>query len=197
MATPHNDIVPGTVHLVDVGHSMHTQHLAGNNDIVLVPKPSSDPEDPLNWSPKRKGLSIAMTYTYTVGIGISTAVQYSVLTNIADDTGITVAQLNLGTGLMFLFLGWSCLLWQPVALVYGRRGVYVLSSFLSTFPVIWSAFSKSKGEWYAHRIILGIFAAPIEALPEVSVPDIFFAHDRGTYMGIYAFLLFGSNFLAP
>jgi hypothetical protein len=32
---------------------------------------------------------------------------------------------------------------------------------------------------------------------EVSVPDLFFAHDRGTSMGIYAFLLFGSHFLAP
>lgn len=122
---------------------------------------------------------------------------FEVLTAIAEDTGITVAQLNLGTGLMFLFLGWACLLWQPLALVYGKRGVYVISSFLCIFPVIWSAYSTSKGEWYAHRIILGIFASPIESLPEVTVPDLFFAHDRGTFMGIYAFLLFGSNFLAP
>jgi len=98
---------------------------------------------------------------------------------------------------MFLFLGWANLIWQPIALVYGRRGVYVLSSFLCIWPVLWSAYSTSAGEWYAHRIILGIFAAPIESLPEVSVPDLFFAHNRGAYMGIYAFLLFGGNFLAP
>lgn len=161
----HDDVVPGTMHLLDLDGRMHTRHLEGNKDIVLVPKPSSDPEDPLNWSRKRKMLSIGMCYTYTIGVGISTAVQYSVLTNIADDTGITVAQLNLGTGLMFLFLGWACLLWQPLALVYGRRGVYVISSFLCIWPVLWSAYSTSKGEWYAHRIILGIFAAPIESLP--------------------------------
>jgi hypothetical protein len=98
---------------------------------------------------------------------------------------------------MFLFLGWANLIWQPIALVYGRRGVYVLSSFLCIWPVLWSAYSTTAGEWYAHRIILGIFAAPIESLPEVSVPDLFFAHNRGGYMGIYAFLLFGGNFLAP
>lgn len=77
MATPHNDIVPGTVHLVDVTGDMHALHLSGNKDIVLVPKPSSDPEDPLNWTRKRKMLAIGMVYVYTIGIGISTAVQYS------------------------------------------------------------------------------------------------------------------------
>jgi MFS family permease len=122
---------------------------------------------------------------------------HTVLTPISEDTGITIAQLNLGTGLMFLFLGWANLIWQPIALTYGRRGVYILSSFLCIWPVLWSAYSTSAGEWYAHRIILGIFAAPIESLPEVSVPDLFFAHNRGAYMGIYAFLLFGGNFLAP
>ncbi|KAK8220308.1 major facilitator superfamily domain-containing protein [Phyllosticta capitalensis] len=198
MAVPREDIVPGTVHLVDTQHEMRSRHLEGNKDIVLVPQPSNDPEDPLNWSPSRKALAIGMAYAYTLGVGISTAVQYSVLTNISDHTGLTVAQLNLGTGLMFLFLGWANLIWQPIALVYGRRGVYVISAFLCTFPVLWSAYSTgNKYEWYAHRIILGIFAAPIESLPEVTVPDLFFAHNRGLYIGIYAFLLFGSNFLAP
>ncbi|KAH7042103.1 major facilitator superfamily domain-containing protein [Macrophomina phaseolina] len=197
MPATREDMVPGTVYLVDTAHELHSQHARGNTDIVLIPQPSKDPEGPLNWSPRRKALAVGMAYTYTLGVGISTAVQYSVLTPIAEDTRITVAQLNLGTGLMFLFLGWANLLWQPLALVYGRRGVYVVSSFLCIFPVVWSAYSTSKGEWYAHRIILGIFAAPIESLPEITVPDLYFAHERGTYMGIYAFLLFGSNFLAP
>lgn len=50
------DTVPGTVHLVDLEHTMHTRH-AGKGDIVLVPTPSSDPDDPLNWSPRRKLMS--------------------------------------------------------------------------------------------------------------------------------------------
>jgi MFS family permease len=194
--TSHAGIVPGTVHLVDVAHDLIGSRHHGE-DIVLVPTPSADPEDPLNWSRKRKLLQVSMAYVYVIGVGIATAVQYSVLADISADTGITIGQLNTGTGLMFLFLGWACLLWQPVALVYGRRGVYIMSCVLSIGPMVWSAFSKSAGEWYAHRIIIGILASPVESLPEVTVPDLFFAHDRGTFMGIYAFLLFGSNFLAP
>lgn len=48
--------IPGTIHLVDLDHNMHTQHAQGG-DIVLVPTPSHDPDDPLNWSPRRKIMS--------------------------------------------------------------------------------------------------------------------------------------------
>lgn len=50
--------VPGTVHLVDLEGTMHAQHAkGGRRDVVLVPAPSDDPDDPLNWSPSRKALS--------------------------------------------------------------------------------------------------------------------------------------------
>jgi MFS family permease len=44
---------------------------------------------------------------------------------------------------------------------------------------------------------MGFFIAPVEALPEISVTDVFFTHQRGTYMGIYSFTLAGSNYFAP
>lgn len=95
------DHVPGTIHLVDLETSEHDK----NGNIVLHPQPSNDPEDPLNWSRKRKQWNIWMVYFYTLGIGIPTTVQYSILTNISEDTGISLADLNTGTGLMFLFSG--------------------------------------------------------------------------------------------
>lgn len=44
----HTD-VPGTVHLVDLEGTMHTKHArGGKSDIVLIPAPSSDPDDPVS-----------------------------------------------------------------------------------------------------------------------------------------------------
>jgi hypothetical protein len=42
--------VPGTVHLVDLDGTMQAQHArgAGKRDIVLVPAPSTDPDDPVS-----------------------------------------------------------------------------------------------------------------------------------------------------
>lgn len=191
----HPGAVPGTVHLVDIAGQSRLRK--SNGDIELIPRPSDDPEDPLNWSARRKRLSAFMIVIYTLGVGIPTTLQYSVLADITRDTGISTADLVQGTGVMFLFLGWACLFWQPIALTYGRRGVYLISCLATVPLMVWTAYSRSSGEWYAHRILLGIFASPIESLPEVSIPDVFFAHDRGSWMGLYVFVLFGSNFIAP
>jgi len=66
-----------------------------------------------------------------------------VLVPISLETGLTLANLNAGkaqyhvsviinadipgTGYMFLFFGWGCVVWQPLALQYGKRPVYLFS----------------------------------------------------------------------
>lgn len=97
------DAVPGTVHLVDLEGTIRAKHSSAHKDVVLVPAPSSDPDDPLNWSPRRKMLSTISLSVYTLMVGIASAAIYSVLVPISDDSGLTVADLNAGTGYMFLF----------------------------------------------------------------------------------------------
>lgn len=53
--------IPGTFTLLDLEHVMSTQHAKGNSDIVLIPAPSKDSNDPLNWSARRKLLSTICT----------------------------------------------------------------------------------------------------------------------------------------
>ncbi|KAH0145375.1 hypothetical protein KCU67_g12662, partial [Aureobasidium melanogenum] len=56
----HDDnIAPGTVRLIDANGELNVKHSEGHCDIVLVPTPSEDPEDPLNWTKKRKLLQTA------------------------------------------------------------------------------------------------------------------------------------------
>lgn len=90
--------IPGTVHLVDVDQNMSAAHLNGREDIILIPAPSADPEDPLNWSKSRKLMAVSASYVYLFAVGLATASQYSILTPLSQDTGITLTQLNLGTG---------------------------------------------------------------------------------------------------
>lgn len=191
------DAIPGTVHLVDLEGTIRAKHSSAHKDVVLVPAPSSDPDDPLNWSPRRKMLSTISLSVYTLMVGIASAAIYSVLVPISDDSGLTVADLNAGTGYMFLFFGWGCLFWQALALQYGKRPIYLFSMLATMGIMLWVPHATTNGQWIGSKILQGFVGAPIESLCEISVTDIYFTHERGMYMGLYAFMLAGSNFLAP
>ncbi|KAK7432214.1 hypothetical protein QQZ08_001159 [Neonectria magnoliae] len=189
--------IPGTVQLVDAEGVLNVKHGKNNYDIVLVPQPSDHPDDPLRWSQPRKMQNVfcAMTWCFFAAAMISGLSPAYVL--IEADTGISVADLSTGNGLMYLFLGWGTLITQCTALNYGRRPTLVLSVILTSLVTLWSAYVKTKGEFYANRIILGVVSSPMETLIEVVIGDVFFTHDRGFYMGLYCWTLWGAAFLAP
>jgi hypothetical protein len=116
---------------------------------------------------------------------------------LSEALDLSVGDLNAGTGYLFLLAGWGLLFWQPFALQYGKRTTYLISTAATIALTMWGPYAKGNGQWIAKNVLGGFFAAPIEALPEISVSDVFFAHERGTYMGVYAFVLAGSNFFAP
>lgn len=68
---------------------------------------------------------------------------------------------------------------------------------LSIAVTVWTAYVKTRGEFFINRILLGILCSPQETLIEVVIGDIYFAHDRGFYMGAYSWTLWCGAFLAP
>ena len=134
---------------------------------------------------------------YTLMVGIASAAIYSVLEPISAATNLTLGDLNAGTGYMFLAFGWGCLFWQPLAIQYGKRPVYLFSLLATMATQIWAPYTTSNGQWIANKVLQGFFGAPIESLCEISVTDIYFQHERGFYIALYGLLLAGSNFFAP
>lgn len=59
--------------------------------------------------------------------------------------------------------------------------------------MLWAPYTSGSGTWYAHRLLYGLFGAAEEALVEQSICDIFFAHERGTHMGLYMLWLGGTS----
>ncbi|KAF4466105.1 HOL1 substrate-H+ antiporter [Fusarium albosuccineum] len=189
--------IPGTVQLVDAQGIFNVKHGQQSRDIVLVPQPTDNPDDPLRWSVPRKTRNIvcAMTWCFFVAAMISGLSPAYLL--IEQDTGISVADLSTGNGLLFLFLGWGTMITQCLALNYGRRLTLMVSIVCTTGVTLWTAYVQSRGEFFANRILLGIVSSPQETLIEVIIGDIFFTHDRGFYMGAYSWTLWCGAFLAP
>ncbi|KAH0031663.1 major facilitator superfamily transporter, partial [Aureobasidium melanogenum] len=194
----HDDnIAPDTVRLIDANGELNVKHSEGHCDIVLVPTPSEDPEDPLNWTKKRKLLQTACMVVYTVMMVFPSAAVYSVAKPISTSTGISITTINRGTGVMFLLYGWSTVFWQAVALQYGKRPIYLFSSAASVVVMAVAPMCRSSGTYLAIRILQGFFGGPVESLCEISMTDIWFVHERPLYIALYGVSLGASGKLAP
>ncbi|KAH8892173.1 MFS general substrate transporter [Thozetella sp. PMI_491] len=189
--------IPGTVRLVDLEGTSNLRHGKDQRDIILIPQPTNDPNDPLNWSPMRRlNSSIWQMMWAFFGAAFINGLSPAYLL-IQEETGISLADLNTGNGLMYLFFGFGNLLTQPLALNFGRRPAAVFSLLITSFLVLWASFMKTSAEWYANRILIGIFFSGIESLIELCITDTKFTHERGFHMGFYNWSLFGGAFLAP
>lgn len=175
-----------------------TAFLTTPSEVIPVPTPSTSPDDPLNWSKRRKLVSMMCMSLFTLSSGVCTASIYSILVPISLVTNVSLNTLNQGTGYMFLFLGLGCLFWQPIGQQYGKRLVYIVSLLLTVASQIWAAHAhNTSAHWIGSKIFQGFVQAPIESLCEVTISDVFFEHERGRWIGLYAFVLMFSNYIAP
>jgi len=62
--------------------------------------------------------------------------------------------------------------WQPLALTFGRRGVFLLCLLGTCMMNVFAGYAASNGRWVASRILIGFFGAPSEALVEVVMTDL-------------------------
>ena len=162
MATPTHtfdtDAIPGTVHLVDLTGTMRVKHEEGGDKaIVLLPQPTTEYDDPLNWSRRRKLLSAIIGLVAVFSGDIMTTLLSAALLDMEAETGIPLATLNSGVGVQYLFFGWSCLLWQPLGLTYGRRPTMLVGALGMLACSVWTSYVTSSGEWYANRVLIGFF----------------------------------------
>jgi MFS family permease len=189
------EVIPGTVHLVDLQGTLHVKHEDGHKDIVLLPQPTAEYDDPLNWSGKRKRLCAILLLVAVFSADILTTLLSAALLVMEKDTGIPLATLNSGVGVQYIFFGWSNFVWQPLGLTIGRRPVILLGAIGMLACSVWTAYVTSSAEWYVNRVFIGFFYGPVETLIEVCISDVFFAHDRGFWIGMYCWILFGIPFL--
>lgn len=52
---------------------------------------------------------------------------------------------------------------------------------------IWIATARSSGDFIGAHVLFGLGRTPYEALVPISIADVFFAHERGFALGVYAF----------
>ncbi|KAF2458787.1 serine/threonine kinase 16 [Lineolata rhizophorae] len=192
----HVEILPGTEVMADIG-THHFVKAEGHGNRVLVPQPSDDPHDPLNWSIGWKAACItASTWTtFTQGFGplaLAPMFPYYI-----EEFNCTLEEAVQFTGVCILVLGFSNFIWVPLSSSFGRRFVYITSQVVNLGSMIWRAEAHSYGSFMGACVLNGIAAGPAESIQPAVIADIFFLHDRGKWNTLYWTAYMGSLMVAP
>lgn len=168
--------------------------------IVLVPQPTDDPNDPLNWPLWRRDLItlvLSITSVFATALGPILAADTVLLVSTLKD--VTFVKASLLTGYFLLGCGAGAFLFVPSSRIWGKRHLFVLATILLIVTSVWTAASGSKSytNFLWSRIIQGVAAAPFESLVNAAVGDLYFVHERGKRMAFTNLAVFGGAFFTP
>ncbi|KAF2462963.1 MFS general substrate transporter [Lindgomyces ingoldianus] len=196
--------VPATVILSEEQSVTHDataglRHGTGKDaDIILIPQPSEDPNDPLNWSNARK-------WTIITIIGFGSTLYASVLAPLLSPALVVIAMafhkevgdITQISGYMLLVTACSGPIVCALSRKYGKRPLLVISSLFGLLGTIIGSATNSYEGLLAGRIIQGGSVSAFESLVVSMIGDLFFVHQRGFFMTIMQFILgAASNFSA-
>ncbi|RDW59025.1 hypothetical protein BP5796_11949 [Coleophoma crateriformis] len=162
-------------------------------EVILVPQPSSSPDDPLNMSRLRKELLFATIVFGACVTGVVGPLLVPGFSIIAADFNVTLTQVTLLNGVLLMGLGISSYLCSCFAQIYGRRLVYLFTTVLCIAACCWGAAAKSYHSLLAARFFQGLGMGGFFALAgTASISDVFFVHERGFRVGIWNFAVIWS-----
>ena len=94
-------------------------------------------------------------------------------TTISDETGVTLENMNGGSALNYLLLGFFNIIWIPSAMKFGRKIIYILSLVFILAGGIWGGFFEGPVQYYFMLALTGIGTAAYQALIQLTVCSVF------------------------
>ncbi|KAM5540669.1 hypothetical protein V8D89_005700 [Ganoderma adspersum] len=174
------DSVPGTgllsakVNRVTVDEAGELKRGTGRHShIVLIPQPSDDPRDPLNWPRWKKEACFWTLVFATTMNGALYSVASPGYALLAKELDVSVDKIASAFSTSFLGLAISALAQNALAVKCGRRPLFLLSAFLMFVSCIWTALSPNLASIRASRLFQGFGMVAPEALVPITIEHMF------------------------
>ncbi|KAM3498838.1 hypothetical protein MY10362_007865 [Beauveria mimosiformis] len=180
---------PGTLALEDL------QSVSEN--VILHPTPSSDPNDPLNWTPWRKTVNFTLVCFYVSLTFVQLDVGFTSWDQYQAELGFSVDFLNAAAAINYAGLAVGCVFLVPLVHKYGRRPMYIFSTVLQLLSCVWLGATRTRGDMIGSNLLSGISGAISETIVQITIVDLFFVHHHGAMNGWYLFATFTGAYLGP
>ncbi|KAH7146095.1 major facilitator superfamily domain-containing protein [Dactylonectria macrodidyma] len=187
--------LPGTAILIDktgrgdISYLKHT--VVKGENIVLVPQPSDDPNDPLNWPKWKKDSVFAVIFINTIILAaVPPPLLASSLTVLAEVFQRPLTQITLLSAYQVLVTAVLGPIVSALAHKFGKRPQFL---FASAMGIIGGIACVVCGDSYngllAGRLLQGFGTTAYESLSLSVLGDIYFVHERASRTGLVVLTL--------
>ncbi|KAK7206127.1 major facilitator superfamily domain-containing protein [Myxozyma melibiosi] len=196
--------VPGTAQIEDKlsdgldipdAAAANLKHAKGKNShIILVPQPSDDPNDPLNWSILRRDiLFLIHSFGYVINVGVCGPILAAGTLVEADDLGVTITDIALLSGYQLLVIACCGPIVSALSRIFGKRPQFVAASIFGLIGTIVCCTANTYNTLLAGRIIQGFGNVAYESIVISVIGDLYCLHERGLRLAVFNFCFGGIN----
>jgi MFS family permease len=108
----------------------------------------------------------------------------------------SITQTSYELTVYVLFSGVGPLFIAPLSNVYGRRPIHLVGNALAGITNVIAGDTDNWHTLLITRVFNGLGAGSAVAIGAANICDMYYMHERGLYMGIYAFFLTNGPHLA-
>lgn len=201
----HPDFVPGTINfMLDRVDSSNLENMdkqsklkVTKDGIVLHPQPSDSPNDPLNWGKWTKLYQFILLCFITGFTAATSNDAGSIQDSLNELYGISYDAMNTGAGVLFASIGLCTFILGPTSALYGRKLTYVICILLGLGGAVWFGHSRNTADSIWSQLFVGASEGCAEATVQLSISDMYFAHQLSSTLTIYILATSVGTYLGP
>ncbi|BGP52669.1 hypothetical protein JCM8202v2_000225 [Rhodotorula sphaerocarpa] len=167
------------------------------DEVVWVEWAPNDPENPQNWSRRRKWQTCLLCCAFTVSVAFSNTAFSSGTTSMMRALGCSREVAVVAFAVFPLGFGLGPMTMAPLSEAYGRYPMYLASALVYLLMFVPIGAARNIETVIIARLIAGVAASSGGTLVGGTVADLFDSADRGLPMALYSFAAFGANGLGP
>ncbi|KAK4169922.1 major facilitator superfamily domain-containing protein [Cladorrhinum sp. PSN259] len=167
-------------------------------NIELVPQPSDDPDDPLNWPTWRKELNFYSLMLFVAMTGVLKTILMTVNAQLAESYEVSYTAVAALTGVPLILSSVTGLLCLVASRICGKRPLYLVSGLLVFIGTVWNTnVATSYAQHMAARVFQGLGWGAFDTLVLGSIQDTYFEHERSLRTAIHSIVAISTTWGAP
>ncbi|KAJ7578311.1 major facilitator superfamily domain-containing protein [Mycena floridula] len=177
--------------------SRYPEIFIDSSGLPLIPQPTPVSDDPLSYPDWVKWTTLAQISTSAFLAALNISIIIPALQIVSSELKVSATGGSQQITVAFAASALGPIILTPLARIYGRRSILLLSTFIGCLGTIGCAAAKSFPVLLIARIISAFGLSPALVLGVGTVVDMFFTHQRGRAIGAWALALTTGTHLGP